>query len=60
MLIYELHSVNEMNRNQLLYVLKSDFIGGHILLTGIIYGDSIQESQSKLIAEIAKSIAMKK
>jgi len=57
---FGLDSLNEINRNQLLYVLKSDSIGGHILFTAIVYGDSIQESQSELIAEIVKSIEMKK
>ena len=53
-------TLTDLNRNQFLYILNSDSVKGHILFTATIYGDSIQESQSELIAEIVKSIKMKK
>ena len=57
---YGLDSFTNLHRNQLLYILKSDSINGHILLTASIYGDSVTYRQSELIAEIIESIKMKK
>ena len=55
-----LDSTTELRINQLLYILKSDSINGHILLTASIYGDSVSQRQSEQIDEIVKSIKMKK
>lgn len=55
-----LDSTTELRYNQLLYILNSDSISGHILLMASIYGDSISQRQSEQIAEIVKSIKLKK
>ncbi|MFC0878997.1 hypothetical protein ACE01N_20550 [Saccharicrinis sp. FJH2] len=53
-------STEKMQRNQYLYILKGDSIKGHILMTATIFGDSITIEQSELVAEIVKTIKIKK
>lgn len=55
-----LDSLTNLNKNQLLYILKSDSINGHIFLTASTYGDSNFLENSELIAEIVNSIKIKK
>ena len=57
---YGLDSVTNLQINQLLYILKSDSLHGHVLFTARIYGDSVSKRHSELIAAIVESIKMKK
>jgi len=53
-------SIEKMQRNQYLYILKDDSIKGHILMTATIFGDSISTEQSELVENIMKTIKMNK
>lgn len=57
---YGFDSLNSLYMNHLLYILKSDSVNGHVLLTARIYGDSVLQRQTELIAEIVESIEIHK
>jgi hypothetical protein len=57
---YGLDSLTDLKLNQLLYILKSDSLKGHILLTARIYGDTLKNEHSKQVSQIVESIRMKK
>jgi len=57
---FGLDSLADMKLNQLLYILKSDSLKGHILLTARIYGDTIKYEHSEQVSQIVESIRMKK
>jgi hypothetical protein len=57
---FGLDSMSDLKFNQLLYILKSDSLKGHILLTARIYGDTIKHEHSEQVSQIVESIRMKK